>query len=219
MAFGAVNASLDVGINPAAEKRKQRREHAEATVTFAELFEQYRDDLIGEQKKGVAGVVWNFERHLGALPSSPAKKHGRERTKAKGAVNWQHRRLSTIRSEDVGRLRAALATNISPTTANRVMELVKAVFNFGKRLKLHACDNPAADLPKFKLQSRERWIEAHEAQKFFGVLNSEADADFQARCVPSDLHRSEKVEYLADALDELSLPGVSWRLTGNNKKR
>ena len=89
----AVNAKLDVGVNPAAEKRKQRQKASEE-LTLGDLFKQYRANLVSEGKKRVSGVVWYFERYLGALPDVPSKKHGKKRQKAEGSVNWERRPLS-----------------------------------------------------------------------------------------------------------------------------
>jgi len=213
----AVNARLDMGANPAVEKRKQRRTESEE-LTLGELFDQYRDALIDDRKKGVKGVIWYFERYLGALPEVTKKKHGRERGKAPGSVNWQHRRISTIQLDDVARLRAALAKNISPTTANRVMELLEAIYNFGRKMKLHLGDNPAADLPDFKLQSRERRIESHEARRFFEALNSEAGDDFKDYVYLSICTGARRGNVLPMRWDELSLDGSAWRVSGEKMK-
>lgn len=214
----AVNASLDAGVNPSAEKRKQRQIET-AELTLGDLFERYhKDHLIGDGKKRPEDVVWYFERYLGALPDGPTKKHGQKRTKAKGSVNWQDRRLSTIQSEDVGRLRAALAKNISPTTANRVMELVEALFNFGKEKKLCEGDNPAEQFEKFKLQSRDRRIEAHEARKFFEKLNLESDDDFKDYVYLSICTGARRENVLQMRWDDLSLEGERWRVPGEETK-
>jgi integrase len=212
----AVTANLDIGINPAAEKRTQRQQ-ARDELTLGELFDQYRHHLIGDQKKGVAGIVWYFERYIGALPTIAQQKHGKRRTKAKGSVNWQHRRLSTIRSDEVERLRATLARNISPTTANRVMELLRAILNFGKRKRLYSGPNHA-DLPKFKLHSRERRIESHEARSFFETLNAEQDHDFKDYVYLSICAGARRGNLLQMRWNEISLNGATWRVTGEKMK-
>ena len=209
----AVNASLDVGVNPTAEKRQLRQE-----MTIGELFEEYRAHLVSEGKKGVPGVIWYFQRYLGALPESPQKKHGKMRAKAEGSVNWHRRPISTIQRADAARLRLNLAEQISPTTANRVMELLKAIYNFGKKQDLYAGDNPAANLPKFKLQSRERRIEAHEARKFFEALDSEGDGDFRDYVFISIATGARRGNVLKMRWDELSLDGFSWRVAGEKMK-
>ncbi len=74
-------------------------------MTLGELFERYRGDRRTEGKKGVAGLIWTWERYLGALPAAEKKKHGAERTKAPGSVNWQTRPIKEISHEDVARVR------------------------------------------------------------------------------------------------------------------
>jgi integrase len=209
----AVNASLDVGVNPTEKKSRLRKE-----LTLGELFEHYHDHLTREGKKGVPGVIWNFQRYLGALPSGAQKAHGQKRSKAKGSVNWQQRRVSTIQRGDASRLRLTLAEHISPTTANRVMELLKAIFNFGTKHDLFSGENPAAHLPKFKLQSRQRRIESHEARKFFEELDSHVDEQFRDYVYLSICTGARRGNLLRMRWDEVSLDGMSWRLAGEKMK-
>jgi integrase len=215
----AVNASLDRGVNPAVEKRRRRQELRQE-LTLGGLFEKYRDHLVSEGKKGVPGVVWYFQRYLGSLPEGSRKKHGRKSTKAEGSVNWQRRPLSALQRTDASRLRLALAKHISPTTANRVMELLKAIYNFGleEDPPLFSGTNPAAKLPMFKLQPRKRRIRPHEARKFFEVLDSEPDGDFKDYVYLSICTGARRGNLLQMRWDEVSLDGASWLVAGEKMK-
>ncbi len=204
----AVIAQLDVDVNPAEEKQKQLRA-AREELTLGELFNPYKAHLVSEGKKGVAGVVWYWERYLGALPEGLPKKHGREREKAEGSVDWEFRPLSTITRTEVSRLRTELADKISPTTANRVMELLCAIFNFGIEQELFHGVNPAK-ITKFRLQSRERRLEAHEARAFFAALNAEDD-DFQDYVRLSLFTGQRRSNVLRMRWDELNFNGAGTR--------
>jgi integrase len=215
----AVNASLDRGVNPAVEKCR-RRQQLRQELTLGDLFEHYRDHLVSEGKKGVPGVVWYFQRYLGSVPDGERKKHGRKSTKAEGSVNWQRRPLSTIQRTDVSRLRVALAKHISPTTANRVMQLLKATFNFAleEDPPLFSGTNPARKLPMFKLQERKRRIQPHEARQFFEVLNAEPDGDFKDYVYLSICTGARRGNLLKMRWDEVSLDGASWLVAGEKMK-
>lgn len=212
----AVNASLDAGVDPLVEKRK-----ASSALTLGELFTHYRQHLIREGKSSAASLTEAFERYLGELPSGPRKKHGQERRKPKGAVNWQHRPVKNITPSDVSRLRHALAENISTLTANRTMELLRAVFNFAKkkaRPPLFTGENPAAEIGKFDEHSRERFVQSHEATRFVEALESETDSGFADYVRLSIYAGARRKNLLRMRWDELSIDGATWTLSGEKMK-
>lgn len=212
----AFNGSLDVGVDPSKEKRDAKQGR-----TLGELFPDYITHLINEGKKrSIEPLTWSFERHLGQLPDTPRKKHGKERTKPKGAVNWHSRRLSTITPSEVSRLRFDLAESIGHTTANRVMELLRAIYNFAieEDPPLFVGANPAAKPGKFKEQKRKRFLESHEAPRFFKALRSEKDQDFKDYVLLSVLVGARRRNMLRMRWDELSLDGAKWRLSGEEMK-
>jgi integrase len=207
----AVMAELDTGVNPA-------ESHARKGMTLGEVFDRYRAQLVAEGRKGVPGVVWYYERYLGALPAGPKKKHGQERSKAPGGVNWHHRALAEIQHADVSRLRLDLAEKVGRTTANRVMELLRAIFNFAKRHRLFTGENPAAGTGKFKIASRERFLQADELAKFFTALDTELDLDFRDYVKLSIFTGARRGNVLRMRWDELNLDGARWTVAGEVMK-
>jgi len=97
----AIHAALDRGENPAAEKRAQRRKDAEE-LTLRQAFDiYYRDHLLDQVKRNADKLRDDFARLLGTVEPGQQKPRGRERQKSPGAVDWEKRKLSTIRSADV----------------------------------------------------------------------------------------------------------------------
>lgn len=207
----AVMAQLDTGVNPADRRRGMK---------LGELFERYRVHLVSEGKKGVPGVVWYFERYLGELPDGPVKKHGKERSKAPGAVNWQRRPISEITHQDVARLRLDLADKVGRCTANRVIEVLRAIYNFAKKPpeKLYDGENPAEGFEKFKTASRERFLQPEELQRFFETLDAEPDTDFRHYIKLALFTGARRSNTLKMRWDELNLDGARWRVTGEKMK-
>jgi integrase len=78
--------------------------------------------------------------------------------------------------------------------ANRVLSLVKTVFNYGIHEKLCTA-NPAKDIKKFPEEKHERWLTVEEIQKFREALDKHG--------AQSAAHRSA-----ADALKLLMLTGA-----------
>ncbi len=208
----AVMAQLDIGINPADQGR-----HG---MTMGELFARYVAYRRDEGKKTVPALVWNWERYLGKLPDSPKKQHGAARSKAPGAVNWERRRLEEISHERVSRLRLDLGEKVGHTTANRVIELLRAMYNFAKKQRLYGGENPAEGSGKFQLQSRERFLQADEAQRFFKALDAlpRDQQDFADYIRISLFAGARRNNVLRMRWDELNLDGARWTVAGEIMK-
>jgi integrase len=182
------------------------------------LFERYHAALVAEGKKGVDGIRWYWERYVGELPDEPRKKHARERLKAPGGVNWQNRLVAKITKAEISRLRFELAEKVGHTTANRVLQLLSAMFNFGRREDLFQGENPVHGLRKFKTNSRERFLQSDEAYKFFEALDAYPDNDFQDYVRLSILTGARRGNVLRMRWDELNLEGSRWTLSGEFTK-
>jgi integrase len=207
----AVIAQLDTGVDPRGSKARRG-------LTLGEVFDRYRAQLVAEGRKSAAGVVWCYEKYLGVLPDGPRKAHGRARVKGPGSVNWHTRRLSEIQHDDVSRLRLDLAEKTGRTTANRVMELLRAVFNFAKKYRLYAGENPAAGTGEFKSASRERFLQADELPAFFAALEAEIDADFRDYVKLSLYTGARRSNLLQMKWADVNLEGGRWTVAGELMK-
>lgn len=209
----AVMAELDTGVNPAEEAAQSRR-----GISLGALFGKYRAYLKAKGKKSLPLRVWTWERYLGPLPEVTKKKHGAERTKAPGGVDWSQRHLGEITHQMVVKLMLDLGEKVGRTSANRVVELLRALYNFARRQGLYAGQNPAENCERFDLPSRERFLQAHEAEKFFKTLEDEKDEDF-ADYVRLLLYTgARRSNVLRMRWDELSLDGAQWTVSGEKMK-
>jgi len=211
----AVMAQLHTGVNPAKVVHSRRK-----GMTLGELFLRYKTHLIAEGKKTTAGIVWMWERYLGDLPGAERKPHGAERTKAPGAVNWQRQKLSEITHQQVSKLRLDLGAKVGRTTANRVIELLSAMFNFAKQpaQRFFIGENPAEGIGKFDAVERERYLRSDEAPKFFEALNEEQDQDFADYVRLSIYTGARRGNVLRMQWSEISLSGAVWTLSGEQLK-
>ncbi len=208
----AVLAQLDTGVNPAEVAQARRGMNA------GELFRRYRSYLAAEGRKTVDALTWTWERYLGQLPDVPKKPHGAERTKAPGAVNWERRPIAEITHEQVSRLRLDLGEKVGRTTANRVMELLRAMFNFAKKQRLYTGENPAEGNGKFKLASRERFLQPDEAKAFFKALDDEPDQEFADYVRISLYTGARRGNVLPMKWENLNLDGARWSVSGEMMK-
>jgi integrase len=203
----ALNAQLDAGVNPYDAVRRSRTER-----TLGDLFECYAQYLGSEGKKALPRFRYIFERYLGELPNEPRKKHGKLRTKPQGAVNWKRRALSAIRYEDVKKLRFALSQSTGETTSNQVIALLRATYSFGKKQRLYDGDNPAVGVGKFRMQSRDRFLQAEELPRFFQALATESDDNIRDFFQLALYTGARRGNMLAMRWDQLSLDSASWRI-------
>jgi integrase len=203
----AVNAQLDAGINPSDAVRRGRAEQ-----TLGDLFEIYAQHLGAEGKKSLPHFRYNFERYLGKLPDTARQKHGRLRTKPEGAVNWTRRPVSSISYEDVKKLRFALAESTGQTTSNQVIALLRAIYSFGKKQRLYEGENPAIGVGKFRMQSRERFLQSDELPNFFQALENDSDHDIRDFFKIALYTGARRGNVLSMRWEDLSLDGASWRI-------
>jgi integrase len=155
-----------------AESPAEARRLLKMELTLGELLERYLADRERAGKRSVAHLRAHWERYLGEMPDTPAKKHGRKRIKPSAAVDWSKRRLSEITTQQINTLHTRIGNSGKQTTANRMLELLHAMFGFAVRQKL-ATENPAEGVSKAKENDRSRFIGRDELPLFVAALNEE----------------------------------------------
>lgn len=161
-------AGLDMGENPAEARRKLRGE-----PTFRALFDNYVASLQARGKRRIDDVRAMFELYLGSLPDAPPKKHGRKREKPPEGVNWEARKASKVSPDDVATLHKTIGAAGKQTTANRVVEIVSAIYNVAQKDKLIGDLNPARSIEPFAELGRDRHLSSDEAGRFVEALKAE----------------------------------------------
>ena len=72
-------------------------------------------------------------------------------------ATWMDRPCSRITTEDVAKLHDSLGRK-AKYAANRQVERIRAVYNFGIKAKLYRGENPAAGMEKFEERPRTRYL-------------------------------------------------------------
>jgi integrase len=210
----AVNAQLDKGMNPGQAKRKARQD-AEGELTLRMAFNRYVSDyLVPYEKRTRVTLEENFARYLGSVPQGAKKTHGRERTKPACAVNWERRKLSSIEADEVRRLMIALKDEIGAATANRTMELLRAIYNKMIAWKLYSGANPCSGQEKFKTRTRERFLIGEELPKFFLALAQVENQDFRDYVLLSLTTGARKSNVVAMRWIDIDFDHLIWTVPG-----
>lgn len=203
-----IRNAIASGDNPAQALREKRNE-----LTFGEAFEWYIEHhAVPEGLKTVDEMRGNFERYLGAIPDVPRKKHGQVRMKSPGAVNWQNKKLSTIKPAHVVQLKAALAKEAGNAAANHALKLVRVVYNKLIDWKLYAGPNPADNIPTLKIKSRERFLQKEELPRLFEALAQTDNLAIRDYVLLSILTGARKSNMLAMRWDEINFDRREWRI-------
>lgn len=196
------------GDNPNARKREGRAE-----LTLGGLFDEYlKRYAIPHGKKTIQDMKDNFARYLGEVADVEPKKHGKKRIKPDGAVNWQNKKLSAITRLAVQKLHSDLGVHSGYATANRTLELLRAIINKGASWGMFKGGNPCEGVTKFSLQSRERFLHGDELARFFEAVTDEPNESIRDYVLLSLLTGARKANVLAMRWEHVDLNRGTWFL-------
>jgi integrase len=169
--------------------------------------ESRRDVTFGE------AVTDYIARHLSANAKSPEKaaEYCRWQTE-RYLAHWRSRKLHSLRREDCRALHQDLGET-APIMANRILQLVRAVYNFAKREELFAGENPAQGITPFREHSRTRFLAPDELRRLFEALDSRATPrDLRDFVMLSLLCGARKSDTMAMRWDQLDLQRGTWSI-------
>ena len=129
---------------------------------------------------------------------------------------WAGRRLSSIKKADVRALHAKIGRENGPYAANRVLALLRAMFNTTDDLGYRG-DNPAAGIEKYPEVSRDRFLQADELRAFFEALAVEPET-WQAFFLLALLTGARRANVQAMRWDALDLDRGLWLIAAADAK-
>ena len=205
----AVLAELDAGRDPTAPLRASRVE-----LTLTQAFDLYdQRHLQARGKKSAADVRAQFARYLGEI-TAEKKLHGRVPKKPPGSVRWANRRISTITSGDVAKLHSELGRLGKHATANRVVEILSAIYGRLIAWKLFSGTNPCQGVEPYPETKRDRFLKKNELPAFFKALDAEPSrnvADFVRLCLYTGARRTNVLSMQWEHVD-LDRDLATWRI-------
>jgi len=187
---GQVLAEFNGGGNPHALKQAERVE-----PTLRDLFERYIDEQKTAGKKTWEVQIAEFERNLGD-----------------GRGRLANRKASDISYDDVKRLKELLARNYGEITANRTLQLLRAIYNKAIKLRLYRGENPAFGVSLYKENSRDRFLSKEEIERFVAELQREPIRDTADFVWLALLTGARKSNILAMRFSEVDWSEQTWRI-------
>jgi len=131
---------------------------------------------------------------------------------------WQSRRLSSLTRRDV----ALLHNKIGETAryaANRVVALVRKMFNLAHLWGVYPGENPAIGIELFHEEKRDRFVQPHELPKLFEALNEESNPYVKTAFLVALLTGARRGEVLAMQWADLDLEQAVWRIPHTKARR
>jgi integrase len=181
-----LNGIIARGENPASRRRLVRNES-----TLEELFDTYLEYHAKPYTKRWKGTQGLFNLHLKA---------------------WKLRKISDIRKMDVVGLHSKIGANSGKYTANRVVEVLSAMFNKAIEWEWEGV-NPAARVVPFKERQRERFLQPEELHAFAEALNAELNETVRDYIWISLLTGARRANVQAMRWDEnLDLQKATWTI-------
>ena len=191
-AAGIIN-QIAAGTNPAEQKRIKKAE-----MTFSDLFAEWVKDCRAKGKKSLSNDERNYRLHLQGI----AKK-----------------KLSEIERSHIRALHQKVSTGAGIYQGNRVLALIRAVFNFGiTALDIPGLSNPAAGLKMNREESRDRRLHPDEMPRFFEALAAEENPDMRDYVMLSLLTGARRSNVLAMTWAEINMERRTWAIPGSKAK-
>jgi len=182
----SINGLISKGINPNDGIRADRAE-----LTFEELFVEYMDSHAKPHKKSWRGDESNYNNHLSHL---------------------RNKKLSQITPKDIKGLHLKIGKKSGHYQANRVLALLKVMFNKATDWGLFDLANPAQRIKQHKEVSRDRFLQADELQSFFKAVADEKNKTIRDYIWISLLTGARRSNVLAMQWDEINFERAEWRI-------
>jgi integrase len=187
-----INGAIAAGQNPAEDLRARRGEW-----TLGQLFKEYLEQYAKLHTKTWAETEANFRRYL---------------------TPFATKRISQLHAVEVQRWHAKLGRERGRYAANRAVELMRALINWGlktkriERSRLEGAENPAKDIAAFKEKSRTRFLQADELPRFFRAVTDEPNETIRDYVLLSLLTGARKRNVLAMRWEDIHLERAIWHI-------
>lgn len=139
---------ITLGGDPHEYKKAQRQE-----ITFKELFDIY------------------YKHHLLKFTKRPDDNKNLVEFDILPAIG--SKKASKVTKEHIRNIHTQIGTGRSKSTANRVINIVGAAYNFAEKEGYYSGLNPCRGLKKYKFVSRDRFLNHEELESFFNALKLE----------------------------------------------
>jgi integrase len=182
-------ANAQVGAIAHGDDPAQVRQDRLHEPTFGDLTEQY------------------LERH------APRKRSARD---DRGMLDthllvFRTRKLTDLSRNDIARLHAKIGA-MAPYRANRLVALLRKMFNLAQDWGLYVGENPATRIQLFREESRDRFVQPDELPRLFQAIAEEPNLYVRTMVWTALFTGARRSEVLTMRWDDVSLTRAEWRI-------
>ena len=124
---------------------------------------------------------------------------------------FRTRKLTDISRNDVARLHGRIGET-APYRANRVVALLRKMFNLARDWGLFSGENPATRIPFFQEEKRDRFIQPDELPSVFAALKEEPNEHVRVAFLSALFTGARRQEILLMQWQDLSLERAEWHI-------
>lgn len=126
--------------------------------------------------------------------------------------SWDSRRVSDITRDEIVKLHDSIGAERGHYSANRVIALLRCMWNCALDWKCFVGENPAARVRMFKESKRERFLSVEELQRVNEALLQEPSEYWKAYFPLVCMLGPRKSELLAARWEDVDLEQLTWHL-------
>lgn len=184
---------------------------------------QRAEELIGEIARGQdpTGIrqAQRDEFTLGKLKDLYMERHGVRKRSVRNdrsmlthhLAPWHSRKLSAISRADLVKLHLQIGQE-APYAANRVVALVRRMFNLARTWDLFTGENPARGIELFKEEKRDRFVKPDELPGLFKAIAQEPNRYASTAFLVLLLTGARRGEVLSMQWADVDLKQATWRI-------
>ncbi len=124
---------------------------------------------------------------------------------------FRTRKLTDVSRNDVARLHAKVG-EAAPYRANRLVALLRKMFNLARDWGLYAGENPSTRIQLFTEESRDRFIQPDELPQLFQAIAEEPNVFIRSFFLTALLTGARRGEVLTMRWDDVNLARAEWRI-------
>ncbi len=182
---------ISKGANPAQEVQE-----AKCRLTFQELWDEYIERH-GPRKKTLRNDICLRNKHLALWD------------------NWQ---ITSITRGDVARLHGKIGKT-APYSANRVITLLRVMFNLAEEWGYFKGENPASKISLFPEEKRDRFVRKSEFPALINALGQEPNPFIRGFFIVCLFTGARKSEVLSMKWADVDFDELTWRIPNTKTGR
>lgn len=152
---------------------------------------------------------WYFVEHSKVHKRSWAQDDERYRNHLQGLANLP---LSKITKADIRQLHARIGTETGRYAANKVLFLVRAIYNWANSNDRWKGENPAIGIKPYREESRDRRLSTSEMPVFLQAVYEEPNGDVRDFVLLALFTGARKANVLAMRFEQIDWRAKTWRI-------